>query len=29
MMMERYREHLDGFERYADAIVRRLEGVRR
>jgi hypothetical protein len=29
IMMERYREHLDGFKRYADAIVRRLEGMRR
>jgi hypothetical protein len=26
MMMERHREHLDGFKRYADAIVRRLGG---
>jgi hypothetical protein len=29
MMMERHREHLEGFERYAGAIVRRLEGMRR
>jgi hypothetical protein len=32
IMMERYREHLDGFKHYAelaDAIVRRLEGMRR
>ena len=32
VMTERYRGHLDGFKRYAelaDAIVRRLEGMRR